>query len=145
MQNLAGCDPEEGTKIAREELEAAGITIECFPIGLLPQGEVMIRVFGSLHYWRFERAWYYWIANGPGLSLEYAMPLHELHGREVRVDGHCGCPSPIEWLKGSPVCHYHVDSQVGLRALADAIKRSVMEARVKFGLPPSELEEGRRL
>jgi hypothetical protein len=59
--------------------------------------------------------------------VEAAERLHATHGTQVRVDGHCGCPSPREWFKGFGVGHYHVDTPAGLKALADAI-RSVYDA-----------------
>lgn len=110
----------EVTAAAEAELVAAGIEVTI--IGLTPRGEVPSQAFGSLSMWSFERAWYYWIAKGPGLPVEVAERLHASHGTQVRVDGHCGCPSPREWFKGFGVGHYHVDGPEGLRALADAIR-----------------------
>lgn len=72
--------------------------------------------------WQFERAWYYWRASGPGLPVEIAERLHAKHGQVVRVGGHCGCPSPREWYKGFGVGLYHIDTQDGLNALADALR-----------------------
>src|SRR5271157_2299862 len=75
--------------------------------------------------WKFERAWYYWVAStqGGGLPFAQATVLHEVHGRSVRVNGHCKCPSPEEQNgKDRPVTHYHVDNQAGLNALAQAIR-----------------------
>ena len=109
---------EEVTAIAKAELEAAGI--EAVRIPLLG-GEVPSKVFGELSMWGFRRAWYYWVANGPGLPVEVAERLHASHGTQVRVAGHCGCPSPREWYKGFGVGSYHVDSPEGLKALADAL------------------------
>jgi hypothetical protein len=40
----------------------------------------------------------------------------------VRVEGHGGCPSPLEYCKGFAVGLYHVDTQKGLNALAQVIK-----------------------
>ena len=51
-------------------------------------------VRGSLHSWTFERAWYYWIAKGPGIELSEAQALQAKHGKVVRVAGHCGSPIP---------------------------------------------------
>ncbi len=66
---------------------------------------------------------------GPGLPLTYAQPLHEAFGQVVRVDGHCGCPSPLEWFKGFGVGLYHVDSPEGLKALARALTQCVEDAK----------------
>lgn len=109
---------DEVTKIATAELRAAGIHPSRFP---LSNGEVPARVIGSLSMWTFQRRWYYWSAEGPGLPVDVAERLHEAHGQQVRVDGHCGCPSPREWFKGFGVGSYHIDSPEGLKALAEAI------------------------
>ena len=109
----------EVTAICETELKVAGITVGklSFPL----RGEVPSCAFGSLSMWTFERRWYYWSANGPGLPVEVAEKLHAAHGSKVRVDGHCGCPSPREWFKGFGVGSYHIDSPEGLKALAEAI------------------------
>lgn len=88
-------------------------------------GEVKTWVQGVLHGWSFTRAWYYWVAKGPGIEIAVAEKLHEQWGKQVRVDGHCGCPHPREWYKGLAVGYYHVDTPEGLRALADTIKELV--------------------
>ncbi len=110
----------EVTAVAEAELVAAGIQAHILPF-TLGRSEVPSCAMGSLAMWSFTRAWYYWVAKGPGLPVEIAEKLHQSHGQEVRVDGHCGCPSPREWFKGFGVGHYHVDSPEGLKALADAI------------------------
>ena len=91
-------------------------------------GEVKTSVKGLLHGWVFERAWYYWRATGPGIELEAAMALHATHGNVVRVDGHCGCPSPLERYEGLACGSYHVDTPEGLKALADTIRSLVVKA-----------------
>lgn len=124
----------EVTAICEAELRAAGIEVrkEYFLHRL--NGEVPAGVIGELGGWAFHRAWYYWVAQGPGLPLSVAEPLHVAHGRTVRVAGHCGCPSPREWFHGFGCGLYHVDGPEGLRALADAL-RSVY-------IPPEEAKEG---
>lgn len=116
--------------IVKAELAAAGIKMEVLGDWFANRKttEVHTGVIGDLHGWVFERAWYYWIAKGPGLPPAYATPLHAAHGREVRVDGHCGCPSPLEWHKGFAVGCYHVDTPAGLKALADALKQCALDA-----------------
>jgi hypothetical protein len=131
MENLATHTKDEDKlkeldEKCRAELQAAGI--KPFDRIVRVKGEVPTRIMGSLHGWGFERAWYYWVANGPGIPPVYANKLHETHGQEVRVDGHCGCPSPLEWCKGFAVGHYHVDTAEGLKALADTIKLIIKEA-----------------
>ena len=128
MKNYAGMSDKD-EEIATE-LNLAGIEVHRSEI-FRDQGEVKTAVVGSLYRWGFTRAWYYWVAKGPGIPPAYANILHEHYGKEVRVDGHCGCPSPKEWFKGFAVGHYHVDTQIGLKALADTIRKVIMEAKGK--------------
>lgn len=79
-------------------------------------GEVPTSIFVAKHRWTFTRAWYYYVAKGPGIPPLIAEEFHQRWGREVRVDGHCGCPSPLEWEKGFAVGMYHIDTQAGLNA-----------------------------
>lgn len=106
------------------ELELAGITVTKMPESFrrICQNEVKTIILGELYGWSFERGWRYWIAIGPGIPVKEAMLLHEKFGKEVRVAGHAGCPSPLAWNKGFGTGSYHVDTQEGLRALADTIK-----------------------
>jgi len=110
------------------ELEAAGIVVHRSPIAKNGRSEVDTEVMGTLHGWLFKRAWRYWVADGPGIEVAAAERLHATHGREVRVAGHCGCPSPTEWFKGLAVGDYHVDTPDGLKALADTIRELVGRA-----------------
>lgn len=135
--NKAG-DHADTDDILRAELKAAGIQTMQEADGKPPEfmvdllrstsGEVKTSVMGVLHGWTFKRAWYYWTAEGPGIENDAAERLHATHGREVRVAGHCGCPSPTEWFKGLAVGSYHVDTPDGLKALADTIKGLVERA-----------------
>lgn len=120
MENYAGTDDKD-MEIATE-LREAGITVHDFEWFRRSNREVKTSIFGELHGWSFKRAWVYWVAEGPGIPPEYANKIHETHGEEVRVDGHCGCPSPLEWFKGFGVGHYHIDTQEGLNELAKIIK-----------------------
>jgi hypothetical protein len=121
--NLAGKHNDE---IPQAELSTAKI-----PINILPEmcryGECKTIIIGSLAGWSFKRAWIYWIAKGPGIEVEAAERLHAKHGKTVRVDGHCGAPSPRKWFRGLACGHYHVDSPEGLKALADTIKSLTQE------------------
>ncbi len=126
----ANCEARDGiiaavTETAKAELEAAGIKAIQWPTVL--QGEVPSKVVGGLSGWHFERRWYYWSASGPGIPPDIAEKLHATCGQEVRVEGHCGCPSPLEWRKGFAIGSYHVDTQEGLNALADTL-RSIYDA-----------------
>jgi hypothetical protein len=104
------------------ELASAGIEAEGPASWLADKSEVPFHYLGNLHLWSFRRAWYYWIAKGPGIPADKAQAFHEIWGTQVRVDGHCGCPSPLEWFKGFSVGHYHIDTQEGLNAFADLLR-----------------------
>lgn len=124
-------DPETD-KILAAELDAAGITHkpeEESTIRLITKrSEVETGIMGFWNGWKFERAWTYWVCTGPGIPLKEAELLHAKFGKVVRVDGHCGCPSPREWFHGLGCGHYHVDTQEGLNALAATIKGIVESA-----------------
>jgi len=127
MENRAGCPVEDNDKVLTDELKIAGI--EVLVNNTVVGGEVKTHITGALNGWTFERLWYYWSAKGnPGLILDKANTLHENHGKVVRVQGHCGCPPPKEWASQNTddgkfyVDTYHIDSQIGLQALANAIK-----------------------
>lgn len=136
--NKAG-DHADTDAILNAELKAAGIFNMLEHDGIASDsvlvkhfregsGEVKTSVKGVLHGWVFERAWYYWRAKGPGIELEAAMALHATHGNVVRVDGLCGCPSPLERYQGLACGSYHVDTPEGLKALADTIRGLVAKA-----------------
>lgn len=122
--NKAG-DHTDTDEVLAEELEAAGIEVVRMAWLREHSGEVKTSVRGSLHGWSFERAWYYWVCQGPGIEVEAAERLHTRHGKTVRVDGDCGCPSPRERFKGLACGRYHVDDEDGLKALADTIRSLV--------------------
>ena len=124
LENYAGMVNKD--KEIADELRIAKIEVNHHEF-LRDEGEVKTSVRGILHGWSFFRAWYYWVAKGPGIPPKYADELHKKHGEEVRVSGHCGCPSPKEWLKGFAVGCYHVDTQLGLCALADTIRQIVAD------------------
>ena len=79
--NKAG-DHADTDEILRAELRSAGIPTlqeaEGQPPGYLDDllrrgsGEVKTSVVGVLHGWEFKRAWYYWMASGPGIEVEVA-------------------------------------------------------------------------
>jgi hypothetical protein len=128
--NLAGHpDPDA---IVIEELNAAGIRHYSFEYMRRMQMEVKTAVGGTLDPsgWLFDRRWSYWAAKGPGIPPEDARNLHEEFGKEVRVQGHCGCPGP-ECCRGFAVGLYHVDTPRGLKALADTIKAILARSETK--------------
>lgn len=129
--------------ILRIELRAAGIQTmqesegqpEDWLADILRKqsGEVKTSVVGVLHGWTFKRAWYYWVAEGPGIDFERSMNLWTSHGTEVRASGDCACRSPAVWYKGMACGFYHVDTHEGLKALADTIKAQVAHAHSVYG------------
>jgi hypothetical protein len=72
--------------------------------------------------WGFERRWYYYACEGPGIPPEKAEEFHQTWGTQVRVEGHCGCPSPLEYCHGFAVSSYHIDTQEGLNAFVDLLR-----------------------
>ncbi|KKL10923.1 hypothetical protein LCGC14_2550960 [marine sediment metagenome] len=125
MINYAGkYDADEAIS---NELQLAGIGIYKLPKGFREQYEVKTIITGTLYDWTFKRAWSYWVAEGPGISVEVAEQLHKHYGKEIRVAGHCGCPSPTEWYHGFGVGLYHIDTQEGLNALSKKIKGIYIE------------------
>ncbi len=128
--NVAGRGDAALDEQLSRELEVAGIPIVTLPDSLRNGYGVEVKslVIGDLHGWEFKRAWRYWVASGPGIPFDAATALHVAHGASVRVAGHCGCPSPLEWYKGLGVGNYHVDGPDGLRALADTIRQVVADA-----------------
>ena len=114
--NYAGVDNIDDELAA--ELSLAGIEVI---LPFLSKGEVKSKVIGSVHQWAFKRAWYYWVATGPGIPCDVATELWEKN-KTVRVDGHCASPSPLEWFNGFAVDHYHIDTTEGLIDLATVIK-----------------------
>jgi len=124
MRNLAG-NKECDVHIA-EELRRSMIPSE--PRDPDRYTEVPSRLLGRLGQITFERAWTCWVTRGP-VPLGIAWWLyHDPIGRtDIRVAGHAGCPAPempwIEVIDGvSYVTTYHIDSEVGLRLFADAIR-----------------------
>ncbi len=117
----ADCSDVDAQVLA--ELTAAGIPASGPAEFLRRNKEVPAAYLGELCGWRFDRAWYYWIAKGPGIPCDRAMELwRSPDGKAVRVDGHCAAPSPEEWFHGFAVGHYHVDTAEGLAALASLLK-----------------------
>ena len=118
--NMAGsqCKPE----LIEKELIEAGIKVYIFP-RLTENSEVDCGFQGVIEfkggYWEFKRAWYYWVAKGPGIPPKEAMELHNEFGKVVRVNGNCGCPPPSEAFATDS---YHIDTQEGLNAFAKLIK-----------------------
>lgn len=119
MINYAGTNDKD--KEIREELDKAGVEIIQHEFFRRARGEVKTSIRGQLYGWGFERFWTYWVADGPGIPPAYANKLHEAHGKSVRVNGHCGCPSPSEQFGNFAVGSYRVYTLAGLDALAYTI------------------------
>jgi hypothetical protein len=127
--NYAGVDNIDDALY--KELEDAGISAKKKPKFMMEDDtrEVKTSYYGEITAkdmprisWYFERAWYYWVAKGPGIPPEYAERLFKTHGTVARVEGHCGCENPLEYNRGFAVELYHVDTAEGLKALSDIIK-----------------------
>ena len=137
FKNKAG-DHEDTDEILRSELRAAGIPTLQEDAGEPPEhmaecirsqsGEVKTSVMGTLHGWKFERAWYYWMCKGPGIEAVEADRLQAEHGKTLRASGDCGCRGPQFWYNGLACGHYHSDDSDGLKALADTIKKLVAKS-----------------
>jgi len=122
MKNYAGVSTAD--EAIAKELEEAGINIiELQERFRENHPEMRTIIMGEFFGWQFRRQWYYWACIGPGIEIAAAEKLHEEFGNEVRVAGHCGCPSPREWFKGLACGNYHVDTQRGLNALAATIRQ----------------------
>lgn len=148
FQNVAGMgsdNPHGVDVILAAELKASGIPSERIPecVRETSGGEPQSIVVGALHGWSFRRAWYYWIAGGPGIPVEDATAMHTKHGTSVRVCGDCSCPSPLEYLHGFAVGSYHVDSAEGLAALAVVI-RTVFDRGTAAAARAAETDESER-
>jgi hypothetical protein len=136
--NKAG-DHADTDQILQAELTAAGIPSLADHDGPLSpalvellrrnSGEVKTSILGHLHGWRFERAWYYWMASGPGIPLDEAEALHSRYGHDLRVGGSAASPSPREQYKGLGCGIYHIDTPEALKALADCIEQIVADAQ----------------
>jgi len=125
LEKPAVYGPIDETVLA--ELAAAGIKAEGLEYLRGNLGEVPTQYVGSLCLWTFKRAWYYWVAEGPGVPPAKAEPFHQTWGKQVRVAGHCGCPSPREIHRGFAVGLYHIDSQEGLNAFAELLRSIYIE------------------
>jgi hypothetical protein len=95
MKNLAG-DKTCDTEIFRELTEAKIPIVQVDRV----DREVSYTLTGKLGELIFRRAWYYWVVTGPvPLAIAKKLYEHPIGERNVRVDGHCGCPPPEDpWL-----------------------------------------------
>lgn len=109
------------------------LTVACIPMEraefLREKREVPTALLGQLDLWSFRRAWYYWVAEGPGVPADKAEEFHKSYGTQCRVNGHCGCPSPLEQNHGFGIGMYHIDTQEGLNAFAQLLKSIYIEKK----------------
>ena len=133
MMNLAG---DKHYVVVDEqcenELKAAGINVLKMDVLRNKDDEVQTCVRGYLGSWKFERAWCYWVAEGPGIPHELAMRLHKKIGKECRCAGYAGGISPLKWYGKFGVDSYHVDSSEALKALAAIIKQLIKDSGKTF-------------
>lgn len=121
--NLAGIPMTDD--VNQSELEAAGISFEKAPEFMrkkMGSREVDTVVIGSHLGWSFERSWYYWIAQGPGIPYEFAKELDNQYGGEARVSGCAGGQAP-EDFKGFAIGSYHIDTPEGLLAFRETLDK----------------------
>jgi hypothetical protein len=96
-------------------------------------GLVNFQVLQSCAEFRFARQWSYYIATGY-VPMEVAIELYEhpIDRKDVRVQGHCGCPDPREYrpVQNGPLIAgmrcvdcYHIDSQEGLNLFVETLRR----------------------
>ena len=119
--NLAGGAHDHVDRAVMSELLCAGILIDG-PFESMRRGEVATAYFGNCCMWGFKRAWYYWVAEGPGVPADKAEEFHKTWGKQCRVSGSCACPSPLEDSHGFAIGSYHIDTQEGLTAFAELLK-----------------------
>jgi hypothetical protein len=120
----------EVTSIVTAELTSAGIKPFDLSFGKLENvrreggrfPEVPTGIMGFLNYWKFKRAWYYYVAEGAGIPPEFAVPFDKQWGKEVRADGDCGCRGVEFWGEGFAISLYHINTLEGLQAFADMLK-----------------------
>lgn len=116
----------EVDKACQAELDQAGIPsqgFDCFRFASNSRYyEVPTMYRGFLAHWSFQRAWYYWVAEGPGIPPTIAEEFHKSWGTHCRVEGDCGCPTPLEENEGFAIGEYHIDTQEGLNAFAELLR-----------------------
>lgn len=134
MQNLAG-NPEADEYIKRE-LTRCGITIVD---NMKENSEVPYTVIGKLGKFEFRRAWYYWVVDGR-VPIDIAMALwyNPVGQTDIRVDGHCGCPSPKEfgtrWFDKDGQQILHLKEKAEFEKYAALDSESVMKKVGEEGL-----------
>lgn len=96
--------------------ESCRMSNGCFP-------EVPAKLVGITHRWTFERAWRYYIAKGPGIPPEFAIPFDKEWGTQVRVDGDCACRGAEFWGEGFGIDMYHIDTPEGLKAFVELLAK----------------------
>lgn len=111
--NLAGKKPEDTDRYIAQELEVAGIPYRV-KAEVDPHPEVHTRIVADLPGFTLVRCWYYWAVRG-NVPLKVAVVLNDAapwRQKEIRVDGHCGCPNPIE---GRGVPRGIVEARLGMQ------------------------------
>jgi hypothetical protein len=115
-------DHPDVQEIIVRELDEAGIT-ERMRLNNSSHPEVPSGILCGIHCWSFTRNWYYWVASGPGIPPEHAIPFDKEWGREVRADGDCACRGAEFWGRGFGIGSYHIDTQEGLNAFVQLLAR----------------------
>lgn len=136
MENLAGRGNAD-QQIQKELLKAGVEIVEHNQP--LKNSEIQTTLTGKIGNFEFRRAWYYWVVSGE-VPLNVAKELYENpNGREdIRVMGHCGCPSPEKWAE-----HYDAD---GKRLYPKELEEELLvyENEPNLGEPMRKLIKGVR-
>jgi hypothetical protein len=115
-------DHPDVEEIITKELDEAGIT-DRMKLSRSDHPEVPSGILCGVYGWSFHRNWYYWVAKGPGIPPEHAIPFDQEWGTEVRADGDCACRGAAFWGRGFGVGMYHIDTQEGLNAFVQLLAR----------------------
>ena len=94
---------------------------------------ISFSVFKQCAEFVFYRNWYYYVATGH-VPMDVAIELYEhpVGRKDVRVEGHCGCPDPRDYppvqksvLVAGKRCVscYHIDSQEGLNLFVEVLRK----------------------
>ena len=126
MENLAGV--KNSNDAIDKELVEAGISIHFEKA----KGEVPYDHIGKRNGWKFERAWYYWVATSDeGLPFDVAMEIQERMGSVVRANGDCGCRGPEMWA-----------SPNGSAMFRELASKGIISERLNYGEVSEMYENG---
>lgn len=119
------CDIEHGGQqvLPGELADFLSETVTESPEKIVQYREVPTSVIGFAHRWKFERRWYYYSAEGPGIPPEFAVPFDKEWGKQVRAEGDGACRGAVHHGQGFGIGMYHIDTQAGLNAFIALLKK----------------------